>query len=332
MDFTIARRRAEIIARIREFFSEQGYLEVETPILAPAVIPESHLEVFRTEYIEPYRGTRTPLFLLPSPEIWMKKLIAAGSGDIFQISRCFRNAEDPSASHNPEFTMLEWYSIGADYMESLDRFESLAEYVIAHAVPDAPEAVRPPYRRLSMDEAFSLYAGFSLVEAMEFPALAERAREIGIEPGESDDWSALFDRVFLNRVEPRLSEGHGTIVYDYPATVATLAKRKSGTPWSERWEAYIGGFETINCYTEETDPRRVAEFFESEKNAKESAAVPVTVDTTFPKLFESGFPGCSGAALGLDRFVAALLGKQRIKGVALFVISDIIPYTIQHRR
>ncbi len=131
MDVELLRSRARFTRRSRRFFLERGYLEVETPLLAPALIPEPALEVFRTEWIDPRCLAARELFLVPSPELWMKRLLARGSGSLFQICKSFRNFEALGRYHNPEFTMLEWYTVDADYMDSADLTDELLAYLLA---------------------------------------------------------------------------------------------------------------------------------------------------------------------------------------------------------
>ena len=166
------RARNILLAAIRSFFTEKNYLEVETPLLAPALIPESAIEVFRTRFENPYRPARD-LYLIPSPELWMKRLVAAGYGNIFQICKAFRNAESLGRLHNPEFTILEYYTTGAGYMDSLTLTEDLFAYIVNVCLEKIPRLTQspaetlarlaPPFRRLTMAQAFREYAGLSQI-------------------------------------------------------------------------------------------------------------------------------------------------------------------------
>jgi len=337
MDFEAARIRARIISEVRRFFTQAGYLEVETPLLAPALIPEAHIEVFRTEYRHPF-GEDTPLYLIPSPEVWMKRLLAAGSGSIFEICKSFRNAESVGEMHNPEFTMLEYYTVGADYFRSIDVTEQLFETLIArcgeqllayrraHGLVDTLAAVAPPFERISVREAFIRYAGIDLEAAQTVPSLRARAGSIGITHVADDDWEVLFHRILIDRIEPNLPTGRPVVLYDYPRAIPTLAKGKGDTPWNERWELYVNGIELANCYSEETDPVTVRQFFADQTVSKETAMVAHRIDEAFPHLFESDFPECSGNAMGIDRLAMLLLGVKSIKRVLLYPTSGIIYY------
>ena len=160
--------RGEILFAVREFFRSTGYLEVDTPLLGKHLIPESTIDYFSTDY-EAY-GKHEQLFLIPSPEVWMKQLIAAGSGDIFQICRSFRNGEPFDRCHNPEFTMLEYYSMGKSYKDSIKITESLFEFLRERFFC---EVLSVPFIRMSMDEAFQAFAGINLGLSTEREALAK---------------------------------------------------------------------------------------------------------------------------------------------------------------
>ncbi len=325
MDRDTLFRRASYLARIRAFFTDRGYLEVETPILSPALIPESAIEVFETKFVSPYREARS-LYLVPSPELWMKRLVAAGYGDVFQISKAFRNSESTGRLHNPEFTILEWYSTGADYRSSLETTEALFDRLLA-AEPAARgrgEALRPPFRRMTMEEAFREFAGFDLASCAGAEDISEKAAGLGMRTDPADSWEEAFNRVFVDRVEPRLPRDRPLALMDYPAQVNCLAKRIPGTPWRERWELYVDGVETANCFTEETDPREVDAYFESEAAAKLTALVPHEPDEGFRRIYSAAPPACSGVAVGVDRLLMGFLGRRRIGDVILFPFSDIL--------
>jgi lysyl-tRNA synthetase class 2 len=290
------------------FFRSRDYLEVDTAALSPSLIPESSLE---REY-----------YLIPSPELWMKRLIAAGSGSVFQICKSFRNSEPSTDIHNPEFTMLEWYTLEADYLESIDTTEQLFTHLIS-GLPREPVPARgnrrvdcsPPFLRLSMAEAFADLLKVDLGQLIERgrEALAEVARGIGLSVTPEDREEDLFHKIFLGAVEPHLSADRALILYDYPALIPTLARRKPGSPWAERWELYVAGVEVANCYSEETDLRAHEEFYDIQGKAKRDALVPHPSDRgLLGTIGKRGLPGCSGVALGIERLFMLLLGQDSI--------------------
>ena len=309
----LLRRRSEVLHLIRLFFRRLGFLEVDTPLLAPALIPESSLEVFRT-IGEPQ------LYLVPSPELWMKRLLAEGSGSLFQLCRCFRNHEPDSPLHSREFTMLEWYAVGADYLESIQILERLFCFLLERMGLEPILHFRgrrldctPPFRRLSMRDAFRRQLGWKLEDLASLPALARRARELGVAVADDDSWADLFHKVFLSFVEPALPTDRPLLLFDYPAAVPTLA-RHSGF-WAERWELYLGGIEVANCYSEATDAAAIEEFFRGQSEAKSRAREPHRVDWELVAALQAGLPPCSGAALGVDRLLLALLDEDSVARV-----------------
>lgn len=320
----ILRKRAEIIQLIRSFFIQSGYLEVDTPILSPFLIPESTIEVFKTEYSLP-DAEPTELYLIPSPELWMKRLLALGVGNMFQITRSFRNHEPLSSLHQPEFTMLEWYTEDANYIDSISVLEALFSFLF-QKLKTPPAFLHKkiqidcssPFERISMQEAFQRFLKLNLEQLMSIQSITRAAESHNIEVTPQDGWGDIFNKLFLTFVEPDLPAGRPLILYDYPSAIPTMAKEKKQSPWAERWELYISGVEIANCYTEEIDPGKVKSFIQ--KNASFSHRI----DTELPEIFLSDFPKCSGVALGIDRLLMFFLNQETLQGVNFFHLSDII--------
>lgn len=294
--------RAKIIAAIRRFFDERGYLEVETPVMAALPGMEPYLDPFETETRDP-RGRRFRSFLITSPEYAMKKLLTAGFPKIYQLTKCFRNGEDFGGRHNPEFTMLEWYRAGTDYRGIMDETEELA----AAAGAAVGVSVAVPFERLTVEEAFRNYAGKDAL------ALSDDEPE--------------FHKVFLNEIEPRLGKERPTILYDYPASMAALSKRKADDPrWAERFELYIGGLELANAFTELTDAQEQRRRLEEERELRRKLGkTDYPVDDDFIAALEEGMPEAGGISLGIDRLAMALLGKTDIRDVIAFPADSLFP-------
>jgi lysyl-tRNA synthetase class 2 len=311
--------RARIIRRVRSFFDERNYLALDTPLLAPDLIPESCLEVFETRRIVPRGCESRPYWLVPSPEIWMKRIIAQHRASVYQICKCFRNGESTGHLHSPEFTMLEYYTMDADYVDSL----ALTESLFAYLGESADHSLAPPFERITVAEAFGRWAGFDLFKAAaNREGMEAEARRLGLEPMPGLDIPALYDLIFIHAVEPFLRQEKPAALLDYPAFVPCLARRSGGPAKTvERWELYCKGVELANCYSEETDPAKVRDFFESE-----AAAVKHRVDAAYWKHFlpRGGrpFPRCSGVALGLDRLIMALTGRSHIDDVLPFPMNN----------
>jgi len=330
MSLDMARLRARVIAETRKFFDQRSYLEVDTPLLAPALIPEPHIEVFATEHRNPSvdadpgaAGPGTARFLIPSPEVWMKELLTAGYGNIYQLSHCFRNAESTGPQHSPEFTLLEWYTVDAGYMDSADHTDAFLDHLTsmlrANLPADRVRACRPPALRLSVSEAFERYAGigasaFDDIERMREAAVSAglSVRPVGDE-SDGESYDDLFQRMFLTFVEESLPTDRPVILTDYPAAVPTLAEQNPGTPFARRWELYLAGIEVANCYSEERDRDRLRSYLQHAGEAKLRALVPHPAADGL--VVFSSAPACSGVALGVDRLLMALTGTKDIREV-----------------
>jgi lysyl-tRNA synthetase class 2 len=318
IDLPTARLRARLLARTRDYFSGRGFLEADTPHFAPQVIPEPTIELFASRFSNPY-GEESELFLLPSPEYWLKKLVREFPGTpLFQLARCFRNREQSGRLHNIEFTMLEWYRPEAGYMESAKETEQLI-----HRLCGAAGVLPPGFSFMSMEEAFQRFAGLELAPLTEDAGLLREALgRRGIASAPDDSWNDLFQRIFITLVEPELPDDQPLFLYDYPARIACLAQEKAGTPWRERWELYWKGVELANCYTELTDAEGVRALLESEAEQKRrSAEVKVKVDEEYWKTFTPPYPRSSGVALGFDRLLMLLAGKESLSEVIYFPFS-----------
>jgi lysyl-tRNA synthetase class 2 len=313
MDVEMLRERARVIRQVHSFFDNKNYLELDTPLLSPDLIPESCLEVFETRRILP-TGSTVPYWLIPSPEIWMKKIITRHRTNVYQICKCFRNGESSGFLHSPEFTMLEYYTMNAAYLDSLE----LTEELFAFLAQDAP-SLSPPFERLTVADAFARYADFDLfAAAAEQGSLETEARRLGLDPPPGMGIAELYDLIFIHAVEPHLKCKKVIALMDYPDFVPCLARRRADGITVERWELYYNGIELANCFTEETDERRIREFFENETNKKEKEAlVKHKVDGDYRKMFKLE-ENYSGVALGIDRLLMALYGCSSIDGVLPF--------------
>ncbi|MDR2842232.1 MAG: LysR family transcriptional regulator [Spirochaetaceae bacterium] len=334
MDLELLKERAAILRNIRAYFDKKNYLEVDTPILSPDLIPESCLEVFQTERlaaINSRNGQGKPYWLVPSPEIWMKKLIAKHKTNMYQICKCFRNRESSGFMHSPEFTMLEYYTMNVDYKDSLLITEDIFDNLLCKADPafcsaENYKTLAPPFVRLTMDEAFVNCAGFSLNEALEKNTLYEEACKCGISVPKETSNAVLYDLVFIHIVEPNLPKEKPAAILDYPEIVPCLAALNENTAHNaktrQRWELYVHGIEIANCFSEETDPIAVKDFFENEAVAKKTGfQIAHNIDENYWQIFKN-FPRSSGVAMGLDRLIMAITGRKTIDSVLPFPMED----------
>jgi lysyl-tRNA synthetase class 2 len=329
--------RARIIPAIRAFFANRGFVEVETPVLQVSPGMEPHLHAFATELRMPGETPR-PIYLHTSPEFAMKKLLAAGMPKIFQLAHAFRDGER-SATHHPEFTMLEWYRADAGYRDLMYDCEALLRAILAAAGGNRftwrGHACDPtwPFERISVSAAFRRYADIELLTTAPDPAapdlarLAEAAKPLGIEPREGDDWEDLFFRVFLERIEPHLGIGVPTILYDYPVSMAALARAKADdAQLAERFELYVAGLELANGFSELTDPvvQRARFVIDQEKKLRRYG-LTYPIDEDFLAAL-GHMPEATGIALGVDRLVMLATGATQIDQV-LWAPVHLLPAT-----
>ena len=331
--------RAALIAAIRGFFREREFVEVETPALQVSPGVEPHLIAFETALREPFpagvghgeaghAGAGRPFYLHASPELAMKKLLVAGLPKLFQIARCFRNGER-SAIHHPEFTMLEWYRAGASCRDLMDDCRALLRACAAALAPArfrrAGRSSDPfgDWSRLSVAAAFERYAGIDLRATAPDPAcpdagrLRAEAQRIGVRTDPGDGWDDVFFRIFLERIEHRLGAPTPTLLYDYPVSMAALARARPSDPAvAERFELFVCGLELANGYSELTDPVEHRRRFERDRARKEESSGPYyPIDEEFMAAQEQGLPDCAGISLGVDRLAMLATGAAAIEEV-----------------
>ena len=293
------RLRAEVLHGIRQFFRNRGYLEVETPHRIPAPAPESHIDA----------APSGNWFLHTSPELCMKRLLAAGYERIFQICRCWREGERGSR-HIPEFTLLEWYCSNSHYLDVMEQCEALIQ-TLADRICKGQRLtfhgqevdLRTPWERICVREAFERYAQSSMAEALE---------------------KDLFDECMVSRIEPRLGIGKPTFLYDYPAERSALARLKPDDPSvAERFELYLGGLELANAFSELVHAEEQRRRFESEQAYRCSMG---KTRYPLPEKFLAELeemPPSAGIALGVDRLVMVFADAQTIDEVVAFTPEEL---------
>ena len=320
--------RSKAVAAIRAFFAARDFAEVETPCLQVSPGMEPHIKAFTTAFTDPYGGPDHPLALHTSPEFAMKKLLVAGVPRLYQLARVFRNAER-SATHHPEFTMLEWYRAGASLDDLMTDTEALVRAAAdAAGVPllrRDGRAVDPfgTWRRLSVAEAFFQYAGLDILATAPDPAcpdrdlLAAQAGRIGISVSVNDRWDDIFFKIMLDRIEPHLGHGIPVFLHSYPVSMAALSRPDPTDPRiAERFEAYALGVELANAFGELTDAAEQRRRFEADMDLKQALyGVRHPVDEDFLAALAFGMPDSAGIALGFDRLVMLLTGAAAIDDV-----------------
>lgn len=299
-----------MLQRTREFFAARGLLEVETPQLSAAAATDLHLESL--EVRRP--GGRALGWLHTSPEFPMKRLLAAGAGDIWQLARVFRGAE-AGRRHNPEFTMLEWYRVGWDAAALIDEVdEFLRAFADQGLLPG--ETLRLSYR-----EAFLRHAGFDpfTADARRIVAIL-RSRDVPVPASLDGDRAACLDLALATVVEPGFDPSRPTFVYDFPASHAALARIRPGEPpVAERFELFFAGMEIANGFHELTDAAEQAARFAADLAARRArGVVEPAPDRRLIAALAHGLPDCAGVALGFDRLAMILAGVSHIEEVLTF--------------
>ena len=297
-------QRSALMQAVRNFFLAHEYIEVDTPIRLPVLIPEAEIEPLVSE----------DHFLQTSPELCMKRLLASGCSQLFQICHCFRKGER-GRLHQEEFTLLEWYRTGWTYMELMQECEEMVRHVAqCCANPTGPDnageiqrhgkniSLAAPWQRITVDAAFRRYTGISAEQAVE---------------------TNQFDEFLVEKVEPKLGWDTPVFLYDYPIALASLARAKQDNPnIGERFELYIGGIELANGFSELTDPavqrRRFLQEIEKIASTRPAPLIPEKFLAALTHL-----PDCAGIALGLDRLFMLLLNQQHIDAVLPFTNTDL---------
>jgi lysyl-tRNA synthetase class 2 len=306
--------RARILRAVRAWFDDQGFLSVETPSRVPAPGQEIHLDAFRAE------GGR---FLVTSPEYHMKRLVGAGFERIVQIGKAWR-AGEAGPHHQPEFLIAEWYRADAPLSTIADDCEALVRVAAAAAgTPNRALDLAAPFERTTVREVVRRHAGVELAGDESAPALAEKARAAGVALGSATAWDDVFFQLFLDRVEPAIGRGRPTFVFDWPAPLGALARRKDDDPrLVERFELYANGLELANAFGELTDADEQRARF-----AEESAARARMGKVVYPpdERLLAALPRMrptAGVALGLDRLVMLALGTDDIREVVAFADDE----------
>ena len=305
------RLRAQVNAVVRGFFAQRGVVEVETPVLSRAGNTDPNIASFSLEFSGRTDGAPRTRWLRTSPEYPLKRLLAAGLGDCYELGRVFRDGE-AGGRHNPEFTMLEWYRLGWDHRRLIGEVADLVNATLA-LVERQASLVEIDYHTLYRRELGVDPASASDEE------LRAALGEVVIDPAglTRDDW---LDLLMTHRLQPSFPAGQMLAVYDYPASQCALARVRPGTPpVAERFELYLGSLEVANGYHELADADEQRARFERDRALRQSRGdVLPPMDEGLLQALAAGFPPCAGVALGMDRLMMALLGTGRIADVLAF--------------
>lgn len=344
-------QRWEILRLLREFFWSKGFVEVETPLLLRLPGQEPYLSPMAVD-LHNEKGQNFRGFLHTSPEYTLKKMLAAGYEKIFSLGKVFRDYESFGGTHNPEFTMLEWYRTNADFYSLVDDVEELFLFISQNLgnnlryrptgrsagglkkydkpsdrTSQAIEQLEHPQRfeRLHMRNVWKEYVGVNLDEYLKKDKMFELCKKQGFSPAPDETYADLFYRIFLNKIEPRLrsdfgrnyvGQARGVIIHHYPATMAALSRFSQKEPdYAERVEVYINGLELANGFSELTDAVEQKRRLEEERILRQAQNKPVyDVDEEFIDAV-GNMPPSAGMALGVDRLVQYFLACQNINNV-----------------
>ena len=302
------RLRAGIVASIREFFRQRNVLEVETPTLSTAGCTDPNIEPATARMQALGKGV---LYLATSPEHAMKRLLAAGSGDIYQLCRVYRDGE-LGRWHQPEFTLLEWYRVGWDEAALMGEVDDLLSSLLE------PHRPRTSTTRLSYRQAFRRCIGID--PGKDSRAIAQRLADIGLTVPQGLDRDGLLDFALSAAIAPGFDPASITFVYDYPPSQAALARIKTTSPpVAARFEAFSGGLELANGYSELTDADEQQARFEAERRKRRDIGLPAPpMDEDLLAALSHGLPACAGVAVGVDRLVALAAGLGNVADTMSF--------------
>jgi len=317
---------------VNEFLEKNNYLKIDLPVLSPALIPESYLEVFETKF--KYLDKKEKLYLTPSPELFLKRLLAYGVGNCYYLGKSFRNNEPTSSLHSFEFTMLEFYRMGAGYMEiaevvleMLNHINRNIKYQISNIKnTDQISKIKneieyqgkiislEKWEKISVTEAFKKYSDISKKELFDHKLFIKKAKEKGYQT-KNFTYEDLWSQIYSQEIEPNLGKnGYPTLIYDYPKEFAALAKLNPDGKTTQRFEFYISGIELADCYTELTDWR------EQELRFKKESEVIHPIDKGYIEALKYGLQDCSGIAIGLERLAMIFADLTSIKDLKLINI------------
>ncbi len=303
----IIKRRSELYKTIREFMTARSIMEVETPILSSTGISDPFIDMITAHSRLPGLSA---LYLHTSPEFCMKRLLASGSGDIFQIARVFRDDEQ-GKQHTLEFAMLEWYRLEFDYLALINELIDLLNIL------GIPQPARITYAEL-----FQQVIGVHPVDS-DTATLRTIAMKAGWENA-GHDRHQLLDFLFTHHINKEISTQKSLIIYDYPACMSALARLKSeDSGLCERFELFLDGMEIANGFSELTDAKEQRKRFELELETRQRQGKSVApLDEFFLAALEAGLPDCAGVAVGLDRLLMVLLGVENIKDIQAFTLDN----------
>jgi len=324
---------------VHDFMKRNGYLKIDVPVLSPALIPESYLEIFSTQFN--FLGKKENLYLTPSPEIFLKRLLAYGVGNCYYLGKAFRNSEPRSSWHLPEFTMIEFYKLGVDYLKMAEEVLRMLEFINTQVksqkskVKNTSENSKvnnsliyqnkkisfEKWEKMSVAKAFEKFAGITKEELFNHELFLLKAKNKGYKV-EGFSYEDIFSQIFVQEVESHLGKnGHPTLIYDYPKELASLAKLNKDGKTAQRCEFYINGLEVGGFCTELNDNQEQEQRFIRESNKRKSLhMINHAIDKGFIEALKYNFGLCTGAGIGFERLAMFFAGVDSIDKLKLITI------------
>jgi len=309
---------------VSEYLEEKGYLKVDLPVLSSALIPESYLEVFETEFN--YFNKKEKLYLTPSPELFLKRLLVVGIGNCYYLGRAFRNSEPNSSWHLPEFTMLEFYKLGVNYLEMADEVLEMLQY-IKNQILNSKNTNKKlkisfnKWEKISVAQAFDKYSAINKNELFNQKLFIKKAIDKGYK-SDGFSYEDIFTQIFVQEIEPYLGKnGFPTLLYDYPKELASLAKMNKNGKTAQRCEFYINGLEVGGFCTELNNYKEQGKRFQQETlKRKKKELIGHTIDKGFIEALKYGLPDCSGVGIGVERLAMIFANVDSIEDLKLINI------------
>jgi len=312
---------------VHQFFQKKHYLKVELPVLSPALVPESYLEVFATEF--KFFNNNNKLYLTPSPELFLKRLLAHGIGSCYYLGKAFRNSEKNSTLHSFEFNMLEFYKMGASYMDIAEELLGMLQFIIKELRItnyelnyQGKKISLKKWEKITVVQAFQKYAGISEKELFDHKLFITKSKKKGYET-KNFSYEDLWSQIYVAEVEPHLgNNGYPTLIYDYPKEFAALAKLNPDGKTAQRFEFYIAGVELGDCYTELTDWQEQDLRFKLEDlKRKKDNKINHPIDKGFIDALKYGLSSCAGIAIGFERLAMIFADVTSIEELKLINIK-----------
>lgn len=316
-----------LLGYIELFLQNKKYLKLDLPMLSPALIPESYLEIFKTEFR--YMDKKEDLYLTPSPELFIKRLLSEDIGDCYYLGKSFRNSEPNSPKHSPEFTMLEFYKVGENYMfvaqEILELLRFLSEKIYGkknQLVYKRKNISLEKWEKITVADAFKKYANISEKELFDEELFAKAAAKKGYSVKNSN-YEDLWSQIYAQEIEPHLgTNGYPTLIYDYPVCFAALSKPNEDLQTAQRFEFYIDGVELGNCYSELSDWKLQKKRLELEEQSRlDQNKINHKSDKGFVEAIKKGMPECSGIAVGVERLAMIFTGVSSLDDLRLISVE-----------